>query len=149
MLERIDKWKWKFVLHGTLRDLPLRLGERNPCEYASHDQEYGYTLCAVEHVALGKVARIDDVAEQLLILLAGQMRRGIFEDSRGTKGRREIESNISFRNFTIQSLQSHTIRILLESVQQILEYALILQRSLEIIEQPGHTLSRQYCALAE
>lgn len=78
MLERIDKWKWKFVLHGTLRDLPLRLGEWNPCEYASHDQEYGYTLRAVEHVALGKVARIDDVAEQLLILLAGQMRRGIF-----------------------------------------------------------------------
>lgn len=127
MLERIDKWEWEFVLHSALRDLPLRLGEWNPCEYASHDQEYGYTLCAVEHVAFGKVARIDDIAEQLLILLAGQMHRGIFEDSRGTKGSQEIQSNILFSYFTIQSLQSHTIRILLESVQQILEYALILQ----------------------
>lgn len=85
MLEKIDRWE--FVLHSGPCHLPFLLGKWNAREYATHDQEYGYTLSAAEYVVFGKVARIEDIAQQLLVLLAGQMRRGILEDSRGTKGR--------------------------------------------------------------
>lgn len=71
----------------SVRTLPFLLGVRNAREYATYDQGNGHTLRAAEYVALGKVSRLEDIAQQLHVLLLRQMRRSILENSRGTKVR--------------------------------------------------------------